>query len=1043
MKIFTKIIILMSALLIVYGCQDENILNLGNGLDNITTPPDSGDNGSEVDPDNPENPDPSLPPIAENTDDGIEETVEIDSGKSKIAGNGSYISSGKTGFNDINLGSDIAKPIDVNTTGTIQANISFMQSHNVAQNGNSINSKPELTAHKDALILVTTNTFYKSMEAVIVTGSKTAVIKLDPPHQIPEVDSTRPDKTGVAFSNRAWSGLIPAKYMKNGMKVTINAVNASDAVLTDTLKREQIDFESPVEATIYLTRIGLLEELSAYSATDNYLVNNSAKAVAEYFQTVPFAKIIYSQYDDVRIYNAMKSNGELITSLNGNTSLYNDIILNQIGAGIQLANKGNAHSDINAGAYQDRDPLYIVLNQTSTSRPSVTDYKGIISIFNTSGSQFSRYMGYVYGLTDNVDLDKGVVDGSVHNYNTGWGYDSYKNRMRGNLAWNDNGSSIEFGGKTIAGFKNTYGWQKDPMSMGEAVDNSTISKYPYHTARAADSIQEKTGKRYMLDDAKVDGKHRYLYWDRKDDVYKYTTDEAFLASRIFPTEKGVPVYTIIGLYNKENSTQGIIYPAFKANYGNVFGDLFVSNKPSGNMLEITYQDGSTKYVNLDVTDNSSMRRFHINIPQADNPEKVTLFINGTSHSSITINNQNSNTKEPVIIGKSNGYETVIDADIKELQTILNSYTVDNFIINDRAEEIISSLNFNKRIDNITDYNTLNIVKKFNDNRNNLNTLKAFIEENRTSLNNGDNDTTNALKEKAVELGYDVPKTVVYIGQQIKMKLRPTFCFEPQMVNGKMQAKEVQCVENRTEQLWYMDNDNRIHSIVRPDLCLNNNMDADGVKKCTYGNYTVWNRATDYGEKVVYKTTNNRCLDSWNYKLFPSHACQGHEYQEMEEAFHKKTRSDRYESTPAVFSNNHCINIADNNTITVEACSSAETNENYKLFTDLDGRIHVAKKPNYCLEGFTNGVKLMPCSSNSRQKWIKKNINAYENVSYSGKCLSDNGNGGLVLSACQGNNQQTFTNELAKDTNKGISYFDEALLKEFDKYIIQEPAVNNN
>lgn len=311
MKIFTKIIILMSALLIVYGCQDENILNLGNGLDNITTPPDSGDNGSEVDPDNPENPDPSLPPIAENTDDGIEETVEIDSGKSKIAGNGSYISSGKTGFNDINLGSDIAKPIDVNTTGTIQANISFMQSHNVAQNGNSINSKPELTAHKDALILVTTNTFYKSMEAVIVTGSKTAVIKLDPPHQIPEVDSTRPDKTGVAFSNRAWSGLIPAKYMKNGMKVTINAVNASDAVVTDTLKREQIDFESPVEATIYLTRIGLLEEVSAYSATDNYLVNNPAKAVAEYFQTVPFAKIIYSKYDDVRIYNAMKSNGEL------------------------------------------------------------------------------------------------------------------------------------------------------------------------------------------------------------------------------------------------------------------------------------------------------------------------------------------------------------------------------------------------------------------------------------------------------------------------------------------------------------------------------------------------------------------------------------------------------------------------------------------------------------------------------------------------------------------------------------------------------------
>lgn len=1060
MKIATKIIILMFTVFVIYGCQgNSNGVNLGGGIDNIPTIPDGGDNntggdggntgggednGTDVDPDNPENPDQELPEIADNTDDGVVETETIDSGKSKMAGNGSYISSGKTGFNDINLGSDISKPIDINTTGKIPANVSFMQSHNIAQNGNSINSKPELVAHKDALVLVTTGTFYKSMEAVIVTGNKTAVVKLDPPHQMPEVDSTRPDKKGVTFSNRAWSGLIPAKYMKNGIKVTINAVNGNNETITDTLKNEKIDFESPIEATVYLTRIGLLEDISAYTATDNYLVNNPAKALSEYFQTVPVAKIIYSKYDNVRINKAMKSNGEVITSINGNASLYNDIILNQIGAGIQLANKGVAHSNINASAYRDRDPLYIVLNQTATSRTPATDNKGVISIYNTSGSQFSRYMGYTYGLKDNVDLDKGVVDGSVHNYNTGWGYDSYKNRMRGNLAWNDNGSAIEFGGKTIAGFQNTYGWQKDPMSMGEALDNSTISKYPYHTARAADSIQASAGKRYMLGDAKANGKHHYLYWDRKDDVYKYVTDESFLAERISPTEKGVPVYTIIGLYNKTNANQGIIYPAFKSNYGNVFGDLIVSSKPSGYMLEIVYKNGSKKYVNLAVNDNSTLRRFHVNIPQSDKPEKVTLFINGLTNSSITIDSNSGVSEETVIVGKGSGYEKAIDSDIKELETILRNYSEDNFVINDRAEEIISTLNFNNRIDNITDYNTSVIVKKFNDSRKNLDTLKIFVEENRTNLNNGDNATVEALKAKAVELGFDVPKTVVYIGQQIKMKQRAQYCFEPQMVNGKMQAKEVNCVDNKTEQLWYMDADNRIHSIVRPDLCLNNNMESDGIKKCTYGNYTVWNRATNYGEKVVYRTTNNRCLDSWNYKLFPSHACSGSEYQEMQEAFHKQTRSDRYESTPAAFENNKCINIADNNTITVENCSNTDTNVNYKVFIDIDGRIHAAKKPNYCLEGFSNGVKLMPCGTSSRQKWVKKeNMNLYENVSYAGKCLANDGNSGLVLSSCQENGQQKFTAALVKETNKGISYFDEALLKEFDKYIIQEPAASSN
>lgn len=1050
MKIATKIIILMFAVFVIYGCQENgNNVNLGNGADNSETIPGGGDNGNggdgetEVDPDNPENPDQELPEIADNIDDGVVETETIDSGKSKMAGNGSYISSGKIGFNDINLGSDISKPIDINTTGKIPANISFMQSHNIAQNGNSINSKPELVAHKDALILVTTGTFYKSMEAVVVTGSKTAVVKLDPPHQIPEVDSTRPDKSGVAFSNRAWSGLIPAKYMKNGIKITINAVNGNNVTITDTLKNEKIDFESPIEATVFVTRIGLLEDVSAYTSTDNYLLSNTAKALSEYFQTVPLAKIIYSKYDNVRISKAMKSNGEVITSINNNTSDYDDIILNQLGAGIQLANKGVAHSDINASAYRDRDPLYIVLNQTATSRTPVTDNKGIISIYNTSGSQFSRFMGYTYGLTDNVDLDKGVVDGSVHNYNTGWGYDSYKNRMRGNLAWNDNGSAIEFEDKTIAGFQNTYGWQKDPMSMGEALDNSTISKYPYHTARAADSIQASAGKRYMLNDAKANGKHHYLYWDRKDDVYKYVTDEKFLAERISPTEKGVPVYTIIGLYNKTNSSQGIIYPALQANYGNVYGDLFVTTKPSGYVLEITYKNGSRKYVNLAVNDSSKLRRFHVNIPQSDKPEKVTLFINGLTNSSITINNNNIS-EETVIIGKGNGYEKTIDSDIEELQTILRNYNADNFIINDRAEEIISTLNFNNRIDNITDYNTLSIVKKFNDSRKNLDTLKIFIEENRTNLNNGDNDTVEALKAKAVELGYDVPATMVYIGQQIKMKQRAQYCFEPQMVGGKMQAKEVDCVDNKTEQLWYMDADNRIHSIVRPDLCLNNNMESDGIKKCTYGNYTVWNIDANFNGKVVYRTTNNRCLDSWNYKLFPSHTCVGHEYQEMQEAFHKQTRSDRYASTPAAFENNKCINIADNNTITVENCSNTDTNVNYKVFIDIDGRIHAAKKPNYCLEGFSNGIKLMPCGTSSRQKWVKKdNMNVYENVSYTDKCLANDGNNNLVLSSCQDSNQQKFRNTLTVEQNKGISYFDEALLKEFDKYLIQAPASTSN
>lgn len=1047
MKLITKIIILTLALFVVYGCQESGSnVNLGNGADSIVTPPDSGDNntdggnggdnGTDVDPDNPENPDQELPEIADNTDDGVVETETIDSGKNKTSGNGSYISSGKIGFNDINLGSDIAKPIDVNTTGKIQANISFMQSHNVAQNGNSINSKPELVAHRDALILVTTGAYYKTMEAIVVTGNKTATVKLDPPHQIPEVDSTRPDKSGVAFSNRAWTGLIPAKYVKNGMKVTISAVTSSDTTVTDTFKNDKIDFETPVEATIYLTRIGLLENISEYVSTDNYLVNNSARAIAEYFQTVPFAKIVYSKYENVKIDKAMKSNGETITSLNGNASLYNDIILNQIGAGIQFANKGSAHSAIDASAYRDRDPLYIVLNQTSTSRTPTTDNKGIISIFNTSGSQFSRYMGYIYGLADNVDLDKGITDGSVHNYNTGWGYDSYKNRMRGNLAWNDNGSAIEFGGKTIAGFQKTYGWQKDPMSMGEALDNSTISKYPYHTARTADYIQANAGRKYMLDDTKVNGKHNYLYWDRKDDVYKYVTDENFLAERMLPTEKGVPVYTIIGMYNKTNTNQGIIYPAFKSNYGNVFGDLFVTTKPSGYMLEIAYKDGSKKYVNLAVNDNSSMRRFHINIPQSENPVKVTLFINGITNNSITIENNSEASEKAVIIGKSNGYQDVIASDIKELETTLGSQSVDNYVVTNRIAEIVSNLEFNKSIDNITDVNTRNIVDNYELAKQSLENIENVIYNNQTRLENGNTEAIGLLKEAVADYNF-IPEK--YVGYKFSTSGR---CFEVKTIGGKLKPQHVNCADDNESQKWFMDKYSRIRPLSHPHLCFNNNMDANGLVYCNSTNAHKWKEhATllpDDNGTVYQNVGNNQCIDYGAQKLYTS-ACHGKSNQHFIATFNG-TSVQRYATGIMKFSSNKCVYVDSNRNVLIDDCSgNVSDNESYKWFIDANNRIHSAKYSSYCLEMVSNSkTVLVSCSDRASQQWPKDSrSNMYQNTANSGKCLAYlSGSNSFGTAGCSSTNTNvTFTNAITPETNKAVSSFKGSILDNLDKWLL--------
>lgn len=1049
MKIATKIIILMLAVLVIYGCQESNSgTNFNNSADNSPILPggdgdnntDGGDNGgntggedNETDPDNPENPSTELPPIADNTDDGIVETVTIDSGKDKTSGNGSYISSGKTGLYDINLGSDIAKPISVNTTGKIQANISFMQSHHVAHNGNSINSKPELVAHKDALILVSTTTFYKSMEAVIVTGNKTAVIKLDPPHQLPEVDSTRPDKKAVAYTNRAWSGIVPAKYMKAGMKVTINAVNANDVTVTDTFKNEKIDFESPIEATVYLTRIGLLEAISPYTSTDNYLVNNPARAMAEYLQTVPLAKIVYSRYNDVTINKALDSNGNTVTAINAN--LYNDIVVNQIGAGIQFANKGVSHSNITASAYKDRDPMYVVLNQTATSRPSTTDNKGVISIFNTSGNQFSRYMGYTYGLTDNVDLDKGILDGSVHNYNTGWGYDSYKNRMRGNLAWNDNGSTTVFEGINVAGFQNIYGWQKDPMSMGEAFDNSTISQYPYHTARSADYIQGNIGNKYMLDDTKANGKHHYIYWDKKDDVYKYVTDEAFLAERITPTEKGVPVYTIIGMYNVKSANQSIIYPAFKAGYGNVFGDLFLTAKPSGYMLEITYKGGAKKYVNLAVSDSSSLRRFHINIPQSENPESVILFVNGMNKGSITID-ANTTSQEPVIIGKGKGYEDVIESDINELVTTLGTQSVDNYLVTDRMAEIISNLDFNNRIDSITDVNTRNIVDNYNAEKQVVANVQSVIYANQTKIENGNTAAIDTLRT-ALD-GYNfIPEK--YVGYKFSTVNR---CFVVQTIGGKLKPQHVNCYDDNESQKWFMDKYQRVRPLSHPHLCFNNSMDANGLVYCNSLNSHKWKEhATllpDDNGTVYQNVGNSQCIDYGAQKLYSS-ACHGKYNQHFIATFNGTTEQ-RYKTSIMKFSSNKCVYVDNNRNVLMSDCpSDINDNESYKWFIDSNNRVHSGKFTSYCLEMISDSKTLLvSCSDRVSQQWIKdSSSNMYKNSVKTGKCFAYlSGNNTFGTANCSSTNTNvTFTNAITLEENKAVSTFSGSILDNLDKWLL--------
>lgn len=1028
MKNIIRILLLILVVSVIYGCQGNNkssgsVGDINNG---IMPPVDNGTEEPEYpDIDNPDNPDnEKLPELEEETESP--EIIEADSGKDKFSGSGSYTSTGKTGFYDKINGVD--REVYTNIEGDMAGNVQFMQTHNVLPSGNKLNSKPSLIAYRPALLVLTTNAFYKSISLSVKTGNKEYRVSMDPPAVLPESDSTRSDKKAVSFSNKAWSAFIPEKYIRSGLEITFTAIDNSGTSYTGILNKGAVDIESPIEATYFLLRLGVLENIPQYTSTDNYMVDNTARALQEYFQTVPFSKITFAQYNKIKLDNVIASDGTVKNS--GMTNdLYKFVTENHIGAGISSANKGIAFSYEGDDYQTGKDSLYIVLNQIATSRTASTDNKGVISISHTKGNDFSRYSGYIFGLEDNYSIDKNYF-GSVHNYNTGWGYDSYKDRTRGNLSWNDNGSSIEFNGYTIAGFNNLYGWKKDPMSMGAA--DSAISNYPYHTALTAKKIQDDASLRYMVSDKIYQGHYPYIYWNKKENKYKYVTDEAFLASRLTPTEYGVPVYTVIGGYISGNTAKALIYPAFEGNYGHVFGDLFAAEKPAGNHLKITYSDGSIKYVKLGSNANS-LEKFHLNIAQSSKPSKVTLVVNGVTYDEINITSSGTAQKEVTVIGKGAGYSMAIKSDIAELDTSLSGYNVNSYVLNDRVMEIINSLKFNNAFDNITTVNTKDIVTDYITKKEDVAEIKRYITANKSALETAN---TTKLDELNTLLAPYEAKPVSYVGQQLKGVAGK--CFEMQEKNGKMHAVKVNCVDNSESQLWFMDRYSRIRSVTHPHLCMNNTMD-NGLTACNFYNDRMWRKHADYPNVNLIQNVGGyfNCLD-YGFEYLKQYPCNGGQNQQFTEMLNQQ-ENQRYNIGLAKI-NSRCISVADNKTVNTSACAAGvEDNESYKWFIDTNGRIHSAKYPSYCMEpGTDSKLNVVLCSDKASQKWVKRSNNTYENVGNAGKCLDDyTSEGRLGIWSCKdtSSNNQVFTAVINEETNKAISTFDGELLEELDRILL--------
>ncbi len=854
------------------------------------------------------------------------------------------------------------------TSGGLEGRVQFAQTHTIdpynIQDKSKKNERrePFLIPYRNALLMFTAKENLpplKSVKVEITNGSKKMELIMNVPRDMPKSDyAGNGSKPDITYSKRSFSVQLPYDIITPEMDIKFTAQTYNQTEISGILKGSDIDFAAPIEAVYFFLKLDMLAGYLPRGNPYNFsMIEEPARAIQEYFQTIPIAKMVNATYEDRMLKKVIIKDGTIYTTDNPspypnpsdhNGDLREDVAKAQVSVGINLANKGPASSALDQNHVINHDMFYFTVHHTHgkykirVQGHGLSGGNGIGTLFKSAYSEFSHEVDHGYNKS-HYPYAKESSDGCVHGYNTGWGYDAYKNRMKTNIRWNSNGTVEKFNplGKEhiIEPFQKIYNWNYDSMANGSP--SSSISRYVHSTARTMRDVQKFLAERYFLTDKPeiVNGKEVYLYqlwnpWTRKimkadieinkrnikfgkedvdiffngkktavkkqefpvnknikeqenfvrkrindsglgkeceivnfvknsDGTFNYDLKSVFAKSRPNPTAKGVPVITALGGYNPDNPEQTVLYPYFRANYGNVFGDNFLNEKPhdTATYLQIEYYTNKgIQYVKLaDKRFNKSViNKLHVNIAESDRPKKITLFVKGQNKGETIIESTIYDKPMPkaAVIGKADGYLDVIKTDAAYLNNRLQGKDINTYVLSNDEIEIVKILAFNKALDKLEEHQRKVAEKAYNQILS-LDNVNRYLDNNYEQLQEGDIKAKEDLKQILLENGLG----------SVEYKFGPTklrgYCLE---VNGIEQGKKYvrtgEC-KNIPNQKWSIDTYGRIHSALFPDYCLDGNNIAN-MSLCTQNNSHKWHMVQSSGSEILFKNKgNNKCIDNYN------------------------------------------------------------------------------------------------------------------------------------------------------------------------------------
>ncbi|GLK90497.1 hypothetical protein GCM10017655_35610 [Pseudomonas turukhanskensis] len=553
-------------------------------------------------------------------------------------------------------------PIRNDLIGSLQGTVKFAQTHTIDAAGNAANELPTLVAERDALVMLIPQMPIAEAEMgqVKVTarlgGSVVGERLLAPPRLLPRSDRTAHDsRPDVEYSLGAWSAQLPWEWMKPGLSLSF-----SHGQRSGDLTESAIEFTGPAELVLQNIRIGMLA--APVPASENWLETQTSAAAIDYFQKIPVARLTVGHYLPIHLEKVVLPNGTTYTSASADRgSVYSGDMRENIGkalisTGINLANYGIVDS---AGRSQEQPEHFrqVVVHQSvgnyanGVVRHGLSGGNGMATLLSTSGNEFAHEMGHAFGL----EHYPGGGRWSSHHGESGWGYDAFRNRLLGNLRWSAASASNNVEGVVTPPFKDLYRYRQDPMAGGEP--DGGISALTHHTGYSLKRVQQAMVGSSQIDAASPTG---YSRWDAARGALVPVAD------RKKPAQFGVPVVTLVGLYDPQGQLPTTMYPPLYGNHGYTY-DLPAPPAGGGCYLKVWSDAGegrAAKPVAIQLAAQrysaGEMNKFHVNLAASSQPSRAKLYCSVANQermlAELSIEKPVQALPQAVHIGKENGYQ---------------------------------------------------------------------------------------------------------------------------------------------------------------------------------------------------------------------------------------------------------------------------------------------------------------------------------------------------------------------------------------------------